>query len=156
MRLFTVIALSLCASCVQPPTYQGGRFASALQILLPDDRGYPTPLAASQPLLPGQVFAVDVPLSQSAYVYVVSRSGGVLDNLYPSGGTDRVHEPGIARIPSADSWLRAPAQSANGSLCVLLSAQPIDPSKRHCFAQSEHLQHNPPLQAFQLAPLRVN
>lgn len=156
MRLFTVISLSLCASCVQPPTYQGGRFASAPQLLLPDDRGYPTPLSAGQPLVPGQVFALDVPLTQSAYVYVVSRSGGVLDNLYPSGTADRVHEPGIARIPSADSWLRVPAQDGAATVCVLLSAQPIDPSQRRCYAQREHMQSSPPLQAFQLAPLRVN
>ena len=159
MRVPCAIALSLVvlASCVHRPTYQGGTFATAPQVLLPDDRGYPTPLAAGQSLSAGQVFALELSLQQPAYVYVLKRSGGVLDSLFPGASdSDRVEGPGVVRIPSTDSWLRTPQLDGHGRLCVLLSAQPLDPAQRQCSAHREHMQLNPPIQSFQLAPLSAH
>lgn len=144
----------LLAACVHTPSYQGGTFATAPQVVIPDDRGYPTALASGQALPAGHVFALELSLTQSAYVYVLKRGGGVLDNLYPGASdSDRVHGPGVIRIPSADTWLRSPQMDGHGRLCVLLSAQPLDPAQRHCSAHRQHMQTQPPIQSFQLAPL---
>lgn len=152
LSVFLLSALSVSA-CVTAPPYHGGHFSTAQpQVLTADERGYDMPLPAGQPLETGQVMALSVQLEQAAYVYVLQRRGGVLDSVYETPSSDGRQGPGQLRIPRGDSYLRVPSLSRDTRLCVLLSAEPIDPMKRACPFERQHFNRHPAIQSYQLFP----
>ena len=151
--LGVLLTLSSLAGCVTTPPYRGGTFAAGPpQVLTADDRGYDAALGPGQPLVSGQVMALTVHLEQAAYVYVLQRRGGVLDSVYPTGSADSKLGPGDVRVPSGDAFLRVPTLDRDSRLCLLLSAEPIDPAKRACPFERQHFNRHPPIQSYQLAP----
>lgn len=121
-------------------------------MLTADDRGYDAPIPYGQPLESGQVMALKLELDQAAYVYVLQRRGGVLDSVYETPAGDGRQGPGSLRIPRGDSFLRVPSLSRDNRLCVLLSAEPIDPAKRACPFERQHLSRHPAVQSYQIFP----
>lgn len=141
----------LVSGCVTTPPYRGGNFANLTpDVLTADERGYDTP--QTMPLASGQVMALRLHLEQAAYVYVFQRRGQVMDSVYETPSGSGPFGPGEVRIPKGDSYVRVPQLSPGNRLCVLLSAHPIEPHKRACPFQRQHLNRHPPIQSFLLTP----
>lgn len=157
MRSWHALLPALLISCVHNPPNPSGIYATAPQVVIPDDSGNAQPLYGGTPLQSGQVFGLVIELQQPAHVYVIHRHGGVLDGLYPGvGAADAELSAGLVRLPSADSWMRVPRLERQSRLCVLLSASPIDSQHRRCPHEGAHPKsqaHHPgtaPVQPFAL------
>jgi hypothetical protein len=152
-RFGYVLGVALAGSCTHTTPSPNGVFVSARpQIVAPDDRGEATPQPEGQALRPGQVFALDLQLQYPAHVYVIHRRGGLLGNVYPGVGiADSELSPGTVRLPGRDTWMRVPQLERQSRLCVLLSAQPLDPQLRHCpDGHSSRNHQRPAVQSFLL------
>lgn len=135
MRLGHALCFGLSAllfACAHNPP-ASGIYATAPQVLVPDQNGNSQPVYGGTALQSGQVFSLVIELQHPAHVYVIHRHGGVLDGLYPGvGAADAELEPGTIRLPGPDSWMRVPPLDRQSRICVLLSAYPIDSQYRRC------------------------
>lgn len=139
MRLWHAVLPALLISCVHNPPNTSGIYATAPQVVVPDESGNAQPLAGGTSLQSGQVFGLVIELQEPAHVYVIHRHGGVLDGLYPGvGAADAQLSPGLVRLPSQDSWMRVPRLDRQSRLCVLLSTYPIDSQHRRCPHEGAH------------------